>query len=364
LGCNALAGNDPVTLAPAAATPAGDAGLDGEVKPPPPAANEGGGGVGNDNVGVGTGGGGGKPGQAGRGGRGGEPDGEGEAAAGAGGVVADGGKGGQAGKGGRGGDGAAAGRPSSGGDAGSAGAAAADSGTGGAGGAGGAGAEGGAGGDGAGATGGAGAPSEPPTGCARPNPPCQPDDEPSIREIACARCGSQLQVRSCDPVTCEWGSWTAGGECIDQGVCEPGETMAGSKTCGVCPIGTQATQATCNNSCTWDAPVDMGSCVGGTGACTPGQSETRDANCMTCGQRKQTRTCNAQTCAWNAWADSSACTWCEDCAEIVYCDAPAANRGTWCRQKACSRPQAEGDCGEDIRSVCGSVTQPYYFEPL
>jgi hypothetical protein len=49
----------------------------------------------------------------------------------------------------------------------------------------------------------------------------------------------------------------------------------------------------------------------------------------------------------------------------VYCDTPndvAQNRGTWCRQNACSARQAEGACLEDIRALCGAVVEPLYIE--
>jgi hypothetical protein len=52
----------------------------------------------------------------------------------------------------------------------------------------------------------------------------------------------------------------------------------------------------------------------------------------------------------------------ENCAEVVYCDAPAQERGTWCRQTGCTREQAERDCEQDIAAVCGEVTEPLYFE--
>jgi hypothetical protein len=49
----------------------------------------------------------------------------------------------------------------------------------------------------------------------------------------------------------------------------------------------------------------------------------------------------------------------------VYCDTPndvAPNRGTWCRQSGCSRKQAEDDCLEDVRAVCGNVVEPFFME--
>lgn len=62
--------------------------------------------------------------------------------------------------------------------------------------------------------------------------------------------------------------------------------------------------------------------------------------------------------------DGSACTSCEQCSGVVYCDTPAniADRGTWCRQTGCSREQALADCMEDVRAVCGATVQPFLME--
>ena len=86
----------------------------------------------------------------------------------------------------------------------------------------------------------------------------------------------------------------------------------------------------------------------------------QSVGCTTCGSKTQVRTCGAN-CTWGAWADTSACTWCEECAEVVYCDAPG-DRGAWCRQLACSPQQADGDCEEDIKTVCGAKTKPFFME--
>jgi hypothetical protein len=49
---------------------------------------------------------------------------------------------------------------------------------------------------------------------------------------------------------------------------------------------------------------------------------------------------------------------------VMYCDTPpdVANRGTWCRQKACSREQALADCNEDVAEVCGTKIEPFLME--
>jgi hypothetical protein len=57
---------------------------------------------------------------------------------------------------------------------------------------------------------------------------------------------------------------------------------------------------------------------------------------------------------------------CQHCAHVVYCDTPAsvaANRGTWCKQDACSREEALADCVNNIVPLCGAVTmEPFHME--
>ena len=57
---------------------------------------------------------------------------------------------------------------------------------------------------------------------------------------------------------------------------------------------------------------------------------------------------------------------CEECAEVVYCNTPAdvaENRGTWCRQRACSREEALADCVNNIVPLCGGATaEPFFME--
>jgi hypothetical protein len=51
----------------------------------------------------------------------------------------------------------------------------------------------------------------------------------------------------------------------------------------------------------------------------------------------------------------------------VYCDTPddvARNRGTWCKQNACSPQQALDHCDAILRDVGCSRHEPFYFDPL
>jgi hypothetical protein len=148
-------------------------------------------------------------------------------------------------------------------------------------------------------------------------------------------------------------------------ICQANEPGVESEACGDCGSGTRTrTRACAADGCSWGEWSAWGACGGEHTACAPGAKETRSAACTTCGSRTQARTCSPDTCTWGAWSDTSACTWCEQCSEVVYCDTPAniANRGTWCRQTACSREQALADCKEDVERVCGAFTQPFLME--
>jgi hypothetical protein len=46
---------------------------------------------------------------------------------------------------------------------------------------------------------------------------------------------------------------------------------------------------------------------------------------------------------------------------VVYCDAPG-DRGTWCIQEGCSREQADDDCEEDVKAVCGGKVPIFFME--
>lgn len=102
--------------------------------------------------------------------------------------------------------------------------------------------------------------------------------------------------------------------------------------------------------------------------CTPGApAQTQSVACTTCGSKNQSRSCNANTCTWGAWTDTSRCTTCAACSQVVYCDTPddvAPNRGTWCKQQACSAQQAIDHCDEILQNIGCTRHEPFFFEPL
>jgi hypothetical protein len=152
----------------------------------------------------------------------------------------------------------------------------------------------------------------------------------------------------------------------DAVVCQASQPDQQMESCGSCGSGVRLRTRSCAaDGCSWGAWSEWSECTGQQAECDPGgPAEQRSVGCTTCGSKTQSRTCSAETCSWGAWTDTSACSWCEQCAEVVYCDTPAniASRGTWCRQKACSREQALADCKEDVEGTCGSMIQPFYME--
>ncbi|HEX6241442.1 MAG TPA: hypothetical protein VFZ61_11130 [Polyangiales bacterium] len=151
-------------------------------------------------------------------------------------------------------------------------------------------------------------------------------------------------------------------------VCMPNRVEPGMEPCGLCKSGKRQRSRTCAvDGCSWGAWSAWSGCEGEHVECDPNApAPTQSVPCTTCGARTQARTCAPATCTWEPWKDVSACSWCDACSEVVYCDTPSniANRGTWCRQKACSQPQALANCMEDAQSVCGGITQPFFMEYL
>jgi hypothetical protein len=151
-------------------------------------------------------------------------------------------------------------------------------------------------------------------------------------------------------------------------VCQANRVEPGMEACGLCKSGKRQRSRTCAaDGCSWGAWSAWSGCEGERVQCDPNAAaQTQSVACTTCGTRTQSRTCSPTTCTWQPWTDVSACSWCDACSEVVYCDTPSdiANRGTWCRQKACSQPQALANCMEDARSVCGGIKQPFFMEYL
>jgi len=202
--------------------------------------------------------------------------------------------------------------------------------------------------------------------CAEISAQCMPMATRSATR-ACGLCdtGKQTTAQTCTEA-CAWGEPQLG-ECKDEtAACKPGDTDMQRQACGACNTGNQTRSRTCTDACSWGAWSAWSACGGVSVECTPGTpAQTRTVDCTTCGTRNQQRTCNPNSCSWDGWTDTSACTWCEQCSIIMYCDTPdnvAANRGTWCRQQACSREQALGDCREDVARVCGTLIEPFFMD--
>jgi hypothetical protein len=149
--------------------------------------------------------------------------------------------------------------------------------------------------------------------------------------------------------------------------CEANQQEPQMEACGACNSGMRSRTRSCApDRCSWGEWSEWSTCGGQTAACTPSATETRSVACTTCGSRNQKRTCSS-SCTWGGWENDGRCSWCEQCARVVYCDTPnnvAANRGTWCVQEACSQEQALDDCKEDARrpDICNGITEPFYME--
>lgn len=195
---------------------------------------------------------------------------------------------------------------------------------------------------------------------------CNPEDT-ATESRPCGACstGKQTRSRTCS-ITCTWSDFEPWSECQNaSGGCEPGETSTQQRPCGACGSGVQVRTRSCTKRCQWGKYGGWGGCSDIKAACEPGEIDARTVACTTCGERSQQRTCNAASCAWSAWTDTSACSWCEQCAVVMFCDTPdevARNRGTWCRQNACSPQQALDDCKQDVEGVCGETVEPFFMQ--
>ncbi len=160
-------------------------------------------------------------------------------------------------------------------------------------------------------------PCDAPTTCG-----CTDADPP--RPVACERCGTQMEV-------CRDGEWVREGACSGMGECEAGATRSGAP-CGRCGTTTE----TCNATCEWVS----GECVGGTGACTPGEIDTpRSISCGACGEgsQMQTRSCSA-ACTWGEWGNVGGCggTSSECTPGAIDRDSEACGCGTRVRARECN----------------------------
>jgi hypothetical protein len=188
-----------------------------------------------------------------------------------------------------------------------------------------------------------------------------------VREtlVALFMCGATL---GCLPSS--FDDLTAPG--VDGPKCDASDCLDGAANASpdAASAGDSAVDAASDDAATEpDADAPEPSCETPPRECEPGSpDETRVVDCPTCGSRSQARSCSADTCTWGEWRDTSDCTpWCDECVEIVYCDTPdsvAANRGTWCRQLACTPGQALGSCEERIPDTCGTKIEPFLMEYL
>jgi hypothetical protein len=153
------------------------------------------------------------------------------------------------------------------------------------------------------------------TGCAAPSPACVANAK-GMEEKACGNCGKSTRTRTCN-AQCTWGAWSDWSACGSQGECAPNATGTMSDRC-------------------------------------PGA----------CGPRTLTRTCS-NSCTWGGWSvTASTCVACTECAEVVYCDAPGDDRGTWCRQTngACTDSEINAECSAILGRIDCVRVEPYYLE--
>ena len=171
---------------------------------------------------------------------------------------------------------------------------------------------------------------------------------------ACDDCG--VQERQCTD-ECTWGDW---GECIPQGVCEPGSEKD-EGTCGNCGVD----HFQCNQQCQWQ---HVG-CIG-QGSCDVGDLETQ--LCGNCGS--QTRACNGQ-CQWNDWTqcsggglctpgaqNSTSCGLCGTQTRTCTDQCTWGSYGGCSGEGVCSSGQMEsqscGNCGTQYRTCNGNCQWP------
>ncbi len=118
----------------------------------------------------------------------------------------------------------------------------------------------------------------------------------------CGNCGT---LRSDCAGNCQWGGWYCVGENPNYG--QACGSCGGKIQCnGACSISTPSNYGqSCGNCGTIDC---SGNCVN-QGVCSPGQTETQTQNCGggSCGTQSSTRTCTS-SCGWGGWSSWSSCT--------------------------------------------------------
>jgi hypothetical protein len=205
--------------------------------------------------------------------------------------------------------------------------------------------------------------------------------EPAVpRRVDCEVCGTKQEVRVCD-AECRWTPWRLFSlDCAaPEERCTPGRPEEMLVDCGGSCGQRVAAVRTCDGStCRWtdwaqakgcaECPTPVSECAISNPQCVGGNIESSQEACTTCGVRTRTRSCNPATCTWSAWTPASACTFCDECSEVQWCNAPSGTSpvgvGTLCRQTACDKDQARGDCLKDIPRVCVAATQPVYIRYL
>lgn len=92
--------------------------------------------------------------------------------------------------------------------------------------------------------------------------------------------------------------------------------------------------------------------------CEPFTSVTETVDCACGGTKDQQRTCSTDR-EWEEPIDVASCN-IDCCSEVVYCDAPAEDTGTWCRRtnESCTQEELLQDCYADIEFICGALVEP------
>jgi len=146
---------------------------------------------------------------------------------------------------------------------------------------------------------------------------------------------------ACGKGTCSAGQCVKSG---GSGVCTPGESQSQKQPCGNC--GTQSQTRLCSTSCQWGAWGAWGSCTG-QGVCKPGATESANQGCGNCGLQSHSRTCTS-SCSWGAWGNWSTCSGQGVCQP----GAKDGNCSDVCAERVCSAACTWGSCGLKSGAQC------------